>query len=97
MKVAHSTEIIPLADRILSTRITRIVYDAEPSPRGNQVARHHVAVARLANHAHRGDGELCRGRRGADEALERCAGGARRGWEVDVDVCGKGGCNVGDE
>ena len=97
MKVAHGTKIIPFAGRILRACVTSIVYDAEPLPRGHQVTRHHVAIARLANYAHRGDGELCRGRRGADEALEGCDGGTRRGWEVDVDVCDKGGCDVGDE
>ncbi len=98
MKVAHRTQLVPPAARILLGRVPRVVDQPSAPARRHKVARPEGAVARLADDAHGGDGDgRARGQRGADEALEGGARGARGRGEVHVHMRDKGRGGVRDE
>lgn len=97
IEVSDGPKVIPSSCRVLSGSVSLIVDDTEALSRGDQVTSLEITVAGLANGAHGSKGNLSRGRKGANEALEDDARGAGVGWEVDVDVRYKGSCGVGDE
>lgn len=97
IKPAHGPEHPPPPPPLLPRRVPRVVDDAQPPARGEQLAESEVADARLRDEAERRGLEARLRRERADEAREGLARVPRQGGQVDVDHGDEGGGGEGYE